>query len=1159
MDAAKLASSRIALLFSFALLIPASAFSQTPAFSLAGGANTASVTLIGNSPSPVSVASSTSPTEITYKATTVYDPGSNGIKWLCLNPSPGGTINGTCDNVSGLMTPDTLYIQIGQQAGSSQLPQTQHTATITLTPTDSSGAAAGTITVSYTPGSNGGNTGGAITSSPSSVIQTVAAGSLITVPIQLQSTSTTPISFTLQSPSVTWATGFTTTAGLTTGTVSSSSPANLQVTLSGAGQPQTVLNTSLIVSYGSNQTLSIPATLGNGVSAGGGGGGSGSLQVSQTSISWSYSTGGNSPAPATVSVSSTTGSATSYGTQVSSSNGWLYVQPQAGTLPATLTIAPTANIAALATGTYSGTILITGNDGSTQTITVTVGINGAGNGGGGGSTGFAAAPSALNFVYQANSVMASTQQQFLYLTGSGNYTASVTNTGGGNWLSVPTPSGTLPTQFAQIAINASGLAAGTYAGAVTFTNTGTSQTAVVNVNLLVTGTTAAYPSPGNVIFNYIAGTSSVTQVQNLNIFASDNSLIQTAASVSNAANSPWLSVTSNGSNSYSVTANASSLANGLYTGYITVTTSTGNSPLTVPVVLNVTGSSSGGGSSGLTIGTSSFTFTPAVGGAAATQQLTVTANTATSFTAGASTNNGNNTWLSVSPAGTSVTNTTLAVTANPAGLVAGTYTGQITLVTGTGSQTVPVTMIVGGGGGSGGNITVTANGGTSTSPALTFTANSLNAVIPTQYLSVTSASGSSVVSFTAALSGASCSWVALGISLGQAYQTPLNQLSVGATTTGVASGTYNCTLTLTPSGGTAVTVPLTLTVIGQPTVSIPTTPLSFSYAAGTAVPSPQTITVTGAGASAASFTASATSTPSGWLSVSPTSGSASSSASVSLSVSVNPTGLAAGTYNGSITVTAGAGATGGGTVPVTLTVTAPTPAITTLVNGASFLAGAISPGEFITLMGASLGPITPLALQLDSTGKVSTSLGNVQVFFSSTPAPLTYVSSGQINCIVPYEVNGLTTVPVKVVYLSQPSNVMTPNVASSAPGIFSATGSGTGQGSILNQNFIPNSAGTPAAKGSIIQIYMTGEGVTSPPGTTGAITANATTVPVLPVAVKIGGQPATVVFAGAAPGLVAGVLQVNVMIPPTVTSGANPVSVTIGSNTSQANLTVAVQ
>ena len=230
------------------------------------------------------------------------------------------------------------------------------------------------------------------------------------------------------------------------------------------------------------------------------------------------------------------------------------------------------------------------------------------------------------------------------------------------------------------------------------------------------------------------------------------------------------------------------------------------------------------------------------------------------------------------------------------------------------------------------------------------------------------------------------------------------------------------------------------------------------------------------------------------------------------------------------------------------------------MNGASFLGGAVSPGEFVSILGTSLGPLTPLGPAIDATGKVATTLGNVQVFFSATPAPLTYVSSGQINCIVPYGVSGLATVPIQVKFLAQPSNVVTQNVQNSAPGIFTATGTGTGSGRDSEPEFHPQHPnGNPAAKGSIIQIYMTGEGNTNPAGTDGAITANATTVPVLPIAVMIGGQPATVVFKGEAPGIVAGVLQLNVMVPPTVTSGSNQLSVTIGSNTSQANLTVAVQ
>jgi uncharacterized protein (TIGR03437 family) len=70
---------------------------------------------------------------------------------------------------------------------------------------------------------------------------------------------------------------------------------------------------------------------------------------------------------------------------------------------------------------------------------------------------------------------------------------------------------------------------------------------------------------------------------------------------------------------------------------------------------------------------------------------------------------------------------------------------------------------------------------------------------------------------------------------------------------------------------------------------------------------------------------------------------------------------------------------------------------------------------------------------------------------------------------------------------------------------------------------------------------------------------------VLPIAVKIGGQPATVVFDGEAPGIIAGVLQLNVLVPttgltPTTTGGnAYAVSVTIGSNTSQTGLTASIQ
>lgn len=826
----------------------------------------------------------------------------------------------------------------------------------------------------------------------------------------------------------------------------------------------------------------------------------------------------------------------------------------------------TANPSGLSAGTYIGTLNVTVGS-STQTAQVTFTV-GSGSGSGTGTTSnIAAAPSALTFFYEANGSLSPAQSQQVLLVGSGNYTANPSTITGGNWLSVSSTQGVLPTQFFGINVSAAGLVAGQYSGSVTFTNTTNNSSSVVSVTLYVTNTSAVYASPGDLIFNYIGGSSSAAQFQDLSLLTSDNSVVQVSAAVSNPSNTPWLTVSGTGTTSGSifyVTANASNLANGIYTGYITVTSTTGNSPVTVPVVLNVTGSSvSGSGGTGtLTLGTSSITLQPAAG-ATATQQLTVSATSATSFTASSSTSNCGSTWLSISPSGGSLsTNSTITVTGNAAGITNGTTcNGTIALTSGGGTQTVPVTMIVGGTGSTGGTLSLTANGAAVTS--LTFNAPSLGATVSSQTVSIASASGFSAVSFTAALSGSNCSWVTLSTSANQSYSTPYN-LVVGASTTSLAAGTYSCTLTLTTTSGTSVAVPLSLTVVGVPTISIATTTVSFSYAAGTAAPATQTVTITGAGSAAAAFTATATSTGN-WLSVSPASGTASAGSPAMLTVSVNPNGLAVGTYTGTIAIAAGTGATGSGSIAVTLTVTAPTPSITSVVNGASFLGGAVSPGEFVSIFGSSLGPITPLGPSIGSNGNVTTTQGQVQVFFGGTAAALTYVSSTQINCTVPYEVAGLSTIAVQVKYLAQPSNTVnltvgnSTNGGASAPGIFTETGTGMGQGAILNQNSTINTSGNPAAKGSIIQIFMTGEGVTSPAGTDGGVTNNATTVPVLPIAVKIGGQPATVIFEGEAPGIVAGVLQLNVMIPPTVSSGANSIIVTIGSNSSQTGVTVSVQ
>ncbi|HTX35486.1 MAG TPA: hypothetical protein VME43_10700 [Bryobacteraceae bacterium] len=104
-----------------------------------------------------------------------------------------------------------------------------------------------------------------------------------------------------------------------------------------------------------------------------------------------------------------------------------------------------------------------------------------------------------------------------------------------------------------------------------------------------------------------------------------------------------------------------------------------------------------------------------------------------------------------------------------------------------------------------------------------------------------------------------------------------------------------------------------------------------------------------------------------------------------------------------------------------------------------------------------------------------------------------------------------------------------------------------------------NGAANPAARGPVISIDATGEGQTSPAGVTGSVTQSSGTVAVLPVAMTIGGIAAAVQFAGSAPGEVAGVLQVNAVVPQQVTPGASmPVTVTVWGVASQAGVMMAV-
>lgn len=242
------------------------------------------------------------------------------------------------------------------------------------------------------------------------------------------------------------------------------------------------------------------------------------------------------------------------------------------------------------------------------------------------------------------------------------------------------------------------------------------------------------------------------------------------------------------------------------------------------------------------------------------------------------------------------------------------------------------------------------------------------------------------------------------------------------------------------------------------------------------------------------------------------------------------------------------------------------PGLGALVNAASNRDNQVAPGEIVVIYGTGIGPSTLTLNQPGSNGVYGTQVAGTSVQFNGMNAPMIYASANQVAAIVPFEMIPVATVPLTVTYQGQQTAASDVQIVQSAPAVFTVNGSGSGQAAAINQNGTPNSASAPADLGSYVSLYITGAGYTSPGSADGQpapLSLSSIPQPVLPVSVTVGGQPAVVSYAGGAPGLVDGLIQVNIQIPTSVTVPANgvisvPVVVQVGTASSPATATLAV-
>lgn len=735
-----------------------------------------------------------------------------------------------------------------------------------------------------------------------------------------------------------------------------------------------------------------------------------------------------------------------------------------------------------------------------------------------------------------------------------SWSASIRLNAGSGWLQTGPTSGMTPGML-PVAVSTTGLAAGTYTATITITAAAASnspQSVTVTLRVAAGGKPKLAVDRQLLIFRARTGGGNPPE-QGVGVRNEGGGRLLWSTVVQTRGALNWLSVSpasGDGPAAVTVSATVGALAAGVYQGLVAFVTQPSGELVEVPVTFIIDQPSASLLLSH--VGTIFIANEGASVTAPDTVQIVNTGSVEMKWQAAATALAGGD-WLAVSPAsGTTAagSSSALTLTAQPAGLAAGVY-GALVGVTAPGALNSPQVVMA--------QLVVQQAGA---DPVAVIRPGGLALVASagggTQQGSVSiSTSGGAALSYVAAASTSDgAAWLSISPPGGRLQgAADSGALAVQANTAGLASGVYRGRITVSLSTGVTQDVGVLLIVTPAGAAAATAWWDSAPGAAAACTAAQQYLLHT---ALLNNF-----SLPSGWATpvlvrVLDNCGNAVSNSAVVATFTNGDDALVlgaigSGQYSGmwnpgrtgttSITVLAtGSGLQAGRAEPISGTVSAagapgargPLVYRNGAVSGASFKRYApLAPGQIFSLFGTTLAsqPASAATIPLPrSLAGLSATLGGVDL-------PLYYADTGQVNAQVPFDAPPGNILPlvVKTGTSASPPELVT--LAGVQPGIFTVDSSGSGAGVVTDAQGSLISAANPARAGQVVIVYATGLGATQPAVATGEASPSSTlAVASSTVSAYVGGQAASVEFAGLTPGLV-GLYQVNLRIPAAATSG----------------------